>query len=596
MATTFTLVAVFVPVAFMQGVVGQFFRQFGLTITVAVLLSLFIAFTLDPMLSARLSKPHEAGEQVKENAGVARIRAAFARLDRRYAASLDWVLRHRVLTAAGATLLFVLSLGVGSRLGTEFMPSEDRSQIIVNLEYPPGTSLATSSRRSEGLENAVRSIPGVTAVYSTVGYMEDARQLRWRVNLVGKAHRSEKPEAFKERIRRILSTDATLLSSSVSDPPPLEGIGDFPPILMHILGRDYAQLRKEAAFMVETMKKIPALSDIQLKDSPGKPELHVQVNRDEAARVGLPAGGVALQVRLATQGEVAGKLRQGRREAEIRVRLAADERGSPEALERLWIYSPRGPVALSQVASLTRSESPAMIEHEARERKISVVAQIAPGYDMGTGVQELRRRLGEHTLPPGYGYLWDGMQKEASQTARDMGLALLIAVVFIYIVLASQFESLVHPFTIMISLPLAVVGAILGLAIAGSGLNISSEIGLILLMGLVTKNAILLVDGALQHVKEGDGIEEAVRKAGPRRLRPILMTSGAMVLGMLPTALGRGVGSEFRAPMAVAVIGGVITSTMLTLWVVPVVFVWLERIRQRGKRHLPTLPPHGSEG
>jgi HAE1 family hydrophobic/amphiphilic exporter-1 len=596
MATTFTLVAVFVPVAFMQGIVGQFFRQFGLTITVAVLISLFIAFTLDPMLSARLSKPHRQGEAIKEHRIVASIRSFFDRIDRGYASSLDWVLRHRLLTAGAATLLFVVSVGIGGRLGNEFMPKEDRSQLIVNLEYPPGTSLGTASRRSAGLENAVRAIPGVVAVYSTVGYMEDARQLRWRVNLVDKRVRSESAEAYKERIRKVLATDSTLLSSAVMDPPPMEGIGDFPPILMHILGRDYAQLRKEAAFMVETMKKIPALSDIQLKDSPGKPELHVEVNRDEAARLGMPAGAVGLQVRLATQGEVAGKLRQGRRESEIRVRLAADDRGSPEALERLWIYTPRGPVALSQLANLGRSESPAVIEHESRERKLSVWAQIAPGYDMGSATAELKRLLGAHQLPAGYGYLWDGMQKEAAETAKDMGLALLIAIVFIYIVLASQFESFVHPFTIMISLPLAVVGAFIGLAVTGSSMNMGSQIGMILLMGLVTKNAILLVDGAIQHVKEGDGIEEAVRKAGPRRLRPILMTSGAMILGMLPTAIGRGMGSEFRAPMAIAVIGGVITSTMLTLWVVPVVFIWVEGLRQRGRRHLPTLPAHAPAG
>jgi hydrophobe/amphiphile efflux-1 (HAE1) family protein len=590
MATTFTLIAVFVPVAFMSGIVGQFFRQFGLTITVAVLISLFIAFTLDPMLSARLSRPRRAGEEVAEGRPFARIRAFFARLDRGYVRSLDWVLSHRRATALTAAALFAASLWVLTRLPREFMPREDRSQLIVNLEYPPGTGLGAASQRSAALENAVRAIPGVVAVYSTVGYMEDPRQLRWRVNLVDKSRRSEGAEAFKERIRGILSSDASLLSSAVSDPPPIEGLGDFPPILMHVLGRDYAQLRKEAAFLVETMRSIPDLSDVQLKDSPGKPELHVEVQRDEAARLGIPAGGVGLQVRLSTQGEVAGKLRQGRRESEIRVRLAAEERGSSQALERMWIYTPKGPVALSQLARLTRSESPAMIEHESRERKLSVWAQIAPGGDMGSGVDALRRRLAAHPLPTGYSYLWDGMQKESAETGRNMLLALLIGVVFIFIVLASQFESLVHPFTIMLSLPLAAVGAILGLAVTGSSLDMGSQIGFILLMGLVTKNAILLVDGAIQHVQEGDAIEAAVRKAGPRRLRPILMTSAAMILGMLPTAIGRGMGSEFRAPMAIAVIGGVITSTMLTLWVVPVAFIWVEGLRQRARRHLPTMP------
>ncbi len=582
MATTFTLVAVFVPVAFMQGITGQFFRQFGLTITVAVLISLFVAFTLDPMLSARFAKARRPGERRRENAATARIRSAFEGLDRFYARTLGWVLRHKGVTAAGAAALLLASLAVGASLGSEFAPKEDRNQLIVNLEYPPGTSLATASQRSAALERRVQALPGVTAVYATVGYMEDARMVRWRVNLVDKRARAEGLEAYKDRVRAILAADPNLRTRAVSDPPTLEGLGDYPPILMHVTGRDFAELAKEADFMVRTMRSIPALADIQLKDSPGRPELHVEVDRDQAARLGVPAGAVALQVRLATQGEVAGKLREGRRESEIRVRLAGEDRDSERAIEAMWIATPRGQVALGQLARLRSAASPAVIEHQQRERKISVWAQIAHGHDLGSAVRQLHEKLAAHALPPGYAYIWDGMQKEQADTQANMGLALGIAVVFIFIVLASQFESVVHPFTIMLSLPLAIVGAFLALAVTRQTVNLGSLIGLILLMGLVTKNAILLVDGALQHMRDdGDPPDAAIRKAGPRRLRPILMTSAAMVLGMLPTALGRGMGSEFRAPMAIAVIGGVVTSTMLTLWVVPVVFVWLERIRRR---------------
>jgi multidrug efflux pump subunit AcrB len=481
---------------------------------------------------------------------------------------------------------------VGSRLGSEFMAKEDRNQFIVNLEYPAGTSLATTSRRSAVLEEQVRALPGVTAVYAVAGYTEDARLARWRVNLVDKKQRPEPVATYQEKVRRILAEDRTLLTSAVSDPPMLEGLGDYPPLIMRITGRDFATLKREAQWLVETMRAIPALADVQLKDSPAKPELTVAVDREEATRLGVPAGSVALQVRLATQGEVAAKMREGKRESDIRVRLAADDRESPEALGRIWISTPRGPASLSQLARLSPGEGPAMIEHQERERSLSVWAQIKPGHDLGSASAELRRRLEAHPLPGGYRYIWDGMQKEQEESNENMGLALLIAVVFIYIVLASQFESFVHPFTIMISLPLAVVGAFLGLALARQTLSMGSLIGLILLMGLVTKNAILLVDGALQHVREGDEPLEAIRKAGPRRLRPILMTSAAMVLGMLPTAIGRGMGSEFRAPMAIAVIGGVITSTMLTLWVVPVVFVWVERIRGRLHRR-PAVAPEG---
>jgi len=594
MATTFTLVAVFVPVAFMQGITGQFFREFGLTITVAVLISLFVAFTLDPMLSARLARRHLPGREDPENRLVRAVRRAFDRNDRIYASTLDWVLRHRWQTALAAGLLFLGSLVVGSRLGSEFMAREDRNQLIVNLEYPAGTSLATTSRRSAALEERVRSLPGVTAVYATAGYTEDARLARWRVNLVEKSRRPDPVTVYQEKVRRILAEDATLLTSAVSDPPVLEGLGDWAPVIMRITGRDFGVLKREALWLAETMRQIPALADVQLKDSPAKPELTVAVDREEATRLGVTAGSVALQVRLATQGEVAAKMREGKRESDIRVRLAGEDRESPGALGRLWISTPRGPAALSQLARLTPGEGPATIEHQERERSLSVWAQIRPGHDMGSASAELGKRLAGHTLPAGYRYIWDGMQKDQAESNQNMGLALLIAVVFIYIVLASQFESFVHPFTIMISLPLAVVGAFLGLAVTGKTVSMGSLIGLILLMGLVTKNAILLVDGALQHVREGDEPLTAIRKAGPRRLRPILMTSSAMVLGMLPTAMGRGMGSEFRSPMAIAVIGGVITSTMLTLWVVPVFFVWVERLRGRLRRR-PALAAGGAD-
>ena len=582
MATTFTLIAVFVPVAFMKGITGQFFRQFGLTISVAVLISLFVAFTLDPMLSARLARPHVPGEARREGRLPARLRRFFESTDRAYERSLDWVLRHRWLTVGVATLIFLASMGVGSRLGSEFVPAEDRNQLVVNLEFPPGTSLATTSALSGRLERDVQAIPGVVAVYSTLGPQEDVRLARWRVNLTDKSLRSETAEQMKRRLRAVLATEHSLVTSAVSDPPTIEGLGDFPPILMRVVGRDFSVLRSEAKFLVDTMRSMPALADVQLKDSPGKPELQIAVDRQESARAGVPAGSVALQVRLATHGEVAGKVREGRREAEIRVRLAGEDRDSALALTRMWVQTPRGPMALSQIATLRQADGPSTIEHEMRERQISVWAQVAPGHDLGSATQELRSRLAAHKLPAGYFYVWDGMQKEQEDTQANMGFALLVAVLFIFMVLASQFESLVHPFTIMLALPLAFVGAFLGLAMTGGAINMGSLIGLILLMGLVTKNAILLVDGALQHMRDdGDDAALAIRKAGPRRLRPILMTSAAMVLGMLPTALGRGMGSEFRSPMAVAVIGGVITSTMLTLWVVPVVFVGVERLRAR---------------
>lgn len=578
LATTLTLCAVFVPVAFMQGIVGQFFKQFGLTIVAAVLLSLFVAFTLDPMLSARLVRSRAAAARDGSSALSRGLRHAFAKIDCVYVRSLDWVMCHRKLTALAAVALFASSLWLGSRLGNEFLDGEDRGDVVVNLEFPPGTSLATALQRSNEAEAAVRSLAGVTAVYSLVGFEGDVRKVKWRVKLVDKTKRRTTLADFKQSIRQILA-GVPQAKSTVSDPPIIEGTGDYPPIVIQVVGRDFNVLRKEAERLHDELRATRGTVDVKLEDSPGRPELQVRVDREAAARVGMPAGAIATQVRLSGQGEIAGKLRQGRRDSDIRIRLAGEDRGSPSAFERMWIYTPKGTVALAQLASLVPAEGPAVIEHEQRERQITVTSQIAPGATMGEVVNRLHQRIDSYELPPGYRYIWQGMQEDMRDMSKELVAAFGLGLIFIYLVLASQFESLLHPFTIMLSLPLALVGAMFALALTGHPLSLSANIGIIMLMGLATKNAILLVDGALQQIRGGDSPIDAVRKAGPRRLRPILMTSAAMILGMLPTAVGHGTGSEFRAPMAVAVIGGVITSTLLTLWVVPVVFLWIERLR-----------------
>lgn len=579
MATTFTLCAVFLPVAFMQGIVAQFFRQFGLTIAVAVLISLAVAFTLDPMLSARFVKPHRPNAQ--RNALVRGIEGFLAGLDRVYGATLRWVLGNPKTTFALALAVLGGTLWLGTRLGSEFLGPQDRGQLTVAMQFPAGTRLDVSSSRAAAAEAEVMKLPGMRTVYSVVGPDGEMEKVRWRVLLKDKADRSEGPQFYKDKLREILDK-VPEGKSVVSEPPMMEGVGDWPPIWVQVIGPDYATLRKEAEFVAQTLRETGGAVDVQVQENPGKPELAFEVNREAAAKLNLPAGAIAMQVRMATQGDVVGKIRDGRRLADIRVRLAEEGRNTPAALEQMRIWGPNGPVELGKVATAMKAVGPAVIEHEARERQLSILAQIGPGHDLGSVSAAMRDKLAEHTLPQGYSYSFNGQVKDLKDMLDSVKLALLLALVFIYMVLASQFESLMHPFTIMLSLPLAMVGAILGLAAVGHPLSLGAAIGLILLMGLVTKNAILLVDGALQHVREGQTPLEAMNFAGPRRLRPILMTSGAMVLGMLPIALGHGPGSEFRAPMAIGVIGGVLTSTLLTLWVVPVVFVWFERLRGRG--------------
>jgi hydrophobic/amphiphilic exporter-1 (mainly G- bacteria), HAE1 family len=591
LATTLTLVAVFIPVAFMSGIVGQFFRQFGITISAAVLISLFISFTLDPMLSARLAKARRPGEKHVEGQLASRLRALFEATERGYSRVLAWALSHKAVTALASVLLLVLSLlAAGKFLGSEFLSVEDRSQMIVNLELPDQSSLALTEARTQAAEKALKSMREVTDVYAVVGPQGDVNKARLRVIVLPKQKRTRGILALKDEARRLLAQlPATRVT--VSDPPTLEGLGDYPPIIVIITGPDMKRLGEEGDFVASTLKAIPGTADVKVQANPPKPELQVAVDRTRAMDFGVQAGPLGQQLRLALNGEVAAKLRQGKDETDIRVRLREQDRSSPERVGDMDLFTPGGTHKLSDVARVSVQDGPSVIEHENRERQISVASQLATGGKLGDIAVVLEKHLLAHKLPAGYGVIYDGQIKTLHEQNDAFGSAFGLAFVFIFMVLASQFESLKHPFTIMVALPLALVGAVVGLMVTGKNMSLGAMIGIILLMGLVTKNAILLVDGALQNIRAGDDAITALMKAGPRRLRPILMTSAAMVIGMVPTAIGSGTGSEFRGPMAIAVIGGVITSTFLTLLVVPVVFVAVENLRW--KRLLAYWPRRG---
>jgi multidrug efflux pump subunit AcrB len=337
---------------------------------------------------------------------------------------------------------------------------------------------------------------------------------------------------------------------------------------------------KEGQRIESMLKAVPGTSDVRLTVNPGRPELVIDIDRNAAADRGVPTGVVGLTARALMEGNIVGSLRDGGAEAEVRVRAAPRFAENEASIRRLPLPSPRGEVRLGDVATITMDAGASEIMHHERMRAVTIWSQVAKGHALGTVLTDTKAAIAKS--PPPEGYVWeiDGQARDMEETASAMGLAIVVAFVFIFMVLASQFESLIHPFTLMASVPLAMVGAVLGLAVTGNSISMGSQIGIILLMGLVTKNAILLVDGALVHLREGRTATDSMLLAGPRRLRPILMTSFAMVLGMLPTALGRGMGSEFRAPMGIAVIGGVVSSTILTLVVIPVAFVWMEWIRR----------------
>lgn len=601
LATTFSLVAVFVPVAFMPGIVGQFFKQFGFTISAAVLISLFISFTLDPMLSARLVKQRKPGEVLREHPAARGLRRTFEALERAYARALGAVLRHKWVSFIAAIAVTVLSFVATSGLRSEFIAVEDRSQFIVDLQLPDSASLVLSEQRAAEAETALRRLPEVRDVYAIIGPNGEANKVKLRALLTPKKERKRGILALKDAARQALQ-GLPAARVFVSDPPTIEGLGDFFPVIVRITGPEMKTLDQQGAVVADMLRKLRGTVDVKIDSNPPKPELAVHLDRVRAADLGLSAAQIATQLRLAVDGEVPARLREGKDEYDIRVRLAERDRRSPDRIQQMDIFSARGPRTLADVAQVSLQDGPSVIEHENRERQIAVVSQLGQGAALGEIAEGLRRQIAERPLPPGYGIVYDGQMKTFDEQNQAFSGAFGLAFVFIFMVLASQFESLKHPFTIMVSLPLALIGARLALLVTGRNLSLGAMIGIILLMGLVTKNAILLVDGALQHIREGDGVDAALLKAGPRRLRPILMTSLAMAIGMVPTAVGSGTGSEFRSPMAIAVIGGVLTSTVLTLLVVPVVFAGIEKLPSaalalfRRKPADTTLPSAASDG
>jgi HAE1 family hydrophobic/amphiphilic exporter-1 len=523
MATTATIVAVFMPVAFVEGMVGQFFRQFGITISAAVIISVFVAFTLDPMLSSRFAAAHDA----KKHDSFGWLKAPFewghAQVEGTYRALLGWSVRHKLAVGALAIGSIFFMGFIAKLTGQEFVNAEDRGQFVVEAELPAGTSLAETARATESVEREMLQNPQIRVVFATLGADEQVNKVNWRIVTSSKLERKEKLEELKE-VARQAAGKLPGARISVTDPQFVEGAATEAPIMINVRGDRYSDIEKTTSEIEKILRSTPGIGDIQ-------------------------------------------------------VRLDEHYRTDAATLANLSLATPRGPVKLGDVVRIERSEGPQVIERENRHRQITIWATPI-GRPLGDVAAEFQPRIAKLELAPGMSIFYDGQLRLMNENNAAMGMALLLGVVFIYIVLASQFESFIHPLTIMVTLPLALVGGILGLFLTKNTLAMGALIGMILLMGLVTKNAILLVDRAIVRVREhGEPPLQAILEAGPERLRPILMTSAAMTLGMLPTALGKAEGSEFRAPMAIAVIGGVISSTLLSLIVVPVFYLTIENIK-----------------
>jgi HAE1 family hydrophobic/amphiphilic exporter-1 len=594
MATTFTIVAVFLPVGFMGGIIGRFFKQFGITVAFAVMLSMFISFTLDPMLSSIWKDPDAEG--ARGRGPIARLLRAFerlmARLESMYVALLRWGLAHRALTMVLAVLSLVGALALGRTLGSEFVPQADNNELYLQFYTPVGSSLDLTIAKTRQVESALREFPEALYTYATIntGTVQGKNYATVFVRLKDRAQRTR---AVKDLVVPVRARLAEIAGVTVTTVGVAGSFGSNKQIDISIQGPDQAQLETLAARALEIMRSVPGIVDLDTSSKPAKPTVAIEVNRALASDLGVGVGQIGTALRPLLAGEVATTWKAPDDENyDVRLRLPREARRGIDDLERLALTSsltdasgaPRL-IPLRQVATLTPSEGPTQINRKSLTREVALSANVS-GRPPGTVGLELTRRLNEEiALPPGYAFVTGGATKDMQESFSYALQALVLAITFIYMILASQFRSFSQPIAIMASLPLSLIGVMVALLAWRSTLNMFSVIGFIMLMGLVTKNAILLIDYANQRRREGLERAQALLDAAQVRLRPILMTTLAMVFGMLPLAISTSEGSEQRAGMAHAVIGGVIASTLLTLLVVPVLYALLDdgvsRLRRR---------------
>ncbi|MCK9385469.1 MAG: efflux RND transporter permease subunit [Nevskia sp.] len=610
MATTFAIIAVFVPVAFMNGIIGRYFFQFGITVAVAVMVSLFVSFTLDPMLSSVWRDPVKnrfkyvpwLGRVMERiEVGVEALHGVYGRLLERALSTrrrrvwfplfglthalrtLDYrqwgTISNRGIVLWLAALIFFGSFFLVPFIGSEFTPEGDEGFISLRLNTPLGSSLEYTDAKTRQVEAILKEFPEVETVATEVGTDEGKNYSRINLRLVDKDKTPRRSQKEMEKLIRARIANVAGMTLSV-------GFGGS--VFISLLGPDADKLTEISQNLIKEIAKIPGIADLESSEKGANPGISVRINNELASDLGLSTARIGNALRPLVAGDqISHWLGPDGQDYDVIVRLPKGDRQIASDLGELALTSTRlqpdgSPrlVPLRQVVSFVESASPQQIKRQDLQRRVSIYANAEgrPSGDVGADVQKLIKNT---KLPPGYRFNVAGAQENIDESGSAALAALGLAVIFIYLILASQFGSFLQPIAIMVSLPLSLSGVFIALLVTGTTLNLFSIIGFIMLMGLVTKNAILLVDFANQALREGRTLREALLSAGQVRLRPILMTTLAMIFGMLPMALGLGKGGETQAPMGRAVIGGIITSTLLTLVVVPVLYTYIHALGAR---------------
>jgi HAE1 family hydrophobic/amphiphilic exporter-1 len=601
LATTLSIVAVFMPIGFMGGIIGKFFHEFGLTIVAAVLISMFVSFTLDPMLSSIWHDPsidthgQPRARVTLYDKTIGRVTGAFDDgtnwLVKVYQEVLRWSLAHKLTTVLLAVAIFGSSVAMVPMLGTEFVPKSDFSETTLNFHTPVGSSLEVTEAKARQVEAIVREFPETRYTLTTIntGNAQGKIYASIYIRLLDRKDRTRSVDVLsanlRERLQRVPGITVTHVGL-------LDSVGGNKQVAFSIQGPNQGELERQTRLALEKIRAIPGLVDLDSSVKPDKPTIDIEVRRDAASDLGVSITQIGTALRTMVAGQTVGNWRAPDDQTyDVNVRLAPESRSAPEDLQRLPLTIGANTdgsarvIRLDQVAVVREGTGPNQINRRDLTREVSINANVY-GRSAGEVSADIKTAMDSIKLPPGYSYKFSGSTKDMAEAFGYAVSALVLAIVFIYMILASQFKSFLQPLALMTALPLTLIGVVLALMMFRSTLSMFSVIGVIMLMGLVTKNAILLVDFAIrsrEDVIAGDGTvlpglsrNDALLLAAKVRLRPILMTTLAMVFGMVPLAFALTEGSEVRAPMGQAVIGGVVTSSLLTLVVVPVVYCYMD--------------------
>jgi hydrophobic/amphiphilic exporter-1 (mainly G- bacteria), HAE1 family len=590
LSITMVDVVVFLPLSLVSGLVGQIMRQYALVVVGATLMSLFVSFTVTPTLASRFAKL----ERLTDRTLLGRFALAFERFYHRfsdfYQKMLKWALVNKAKVGIGATVIFILALLIPAfgLIGNEFMPQTDRGEFGVSVEFMPGYSVEQTNQAALQIEKILSQMPEIKKIFTGVGAQESGsltlssnNLVQFNVALIPKENRKKTTlqvgEEIKAKVRQIPGAKVYV------NPIGIFGSADQSAIQIGVNGTDYKLIAQAADQVKNVLNSVEGTTDVRLSSESGKPEMQISIDRAKLAQLGLSVADVGTSLRVALTGDDESKFRDGTNEYDIRIQFDEYNRSRTESIGSITFMNNRGQlIELKQFANVFMSSGPTKLERRDRISIVSVYAQTL-GRPTGTIIQDFKAKIANVKLPTGITISYLGMEKMRGDSFLNLFLAMLTGILFVYLIMVALYDSYVYPFVVLFAIPLAIVGAIIALAVTGKSLSIFTILGIIMLVGLVTKNAILIVDRTIQtRLEQGLSVHDALLEAAKSRLRPILMTTFTMIFGMMPIALSVSPGSEFKSGLAWAIIGGLTSSLFLTLIVVPVVYMkvdeWKEKV------------------